>query len=132
MQAKISNIELTKLAEPVKVYNFEVEEFHTYYVSKAEVLAHNVCGPKNYSPDGAGRKGAFKEAKRNSDIPVSQQPEKATPAVDKRGNRIPGRDYDFGEGKMIRDRTRGHDYPDDPTQNRGPHLNDPAGNHYDY
>lgn len=26
----------------------------------------------------------------------------------------------------------GHNYPDDPLQNRGSHFNDEAGNHYDY
>ena len=31
------------LESPVKVYNFEVESFHTYYVSDAGVLVHNKC-----------------------------------------------------------------------------------------
>ena len=88
--------------------------------------------PPDLTPDGAGRNGAFREAKRNSHIPVSQQPEKVTPAVDKRGNNIPGRDYDFGDGKVIREHSGGHTYQDDPSQNRGPHFNDTEGNHYDY
>ena len=33
------DVELTK--EPVKVYNFEVEDFHTYHVSGFGVLVHN-------------------------------------------------------------------------------------------
>ncbi|MHC1723780.1 MAG: HNH/endonuclease VII fold putative polymorphic toxin [Aminipila sp.] len=88
--------------------------------------------PPNLTPEGAGRNGAFREAKRNSGIPVSEQPKSVTPAVDKRGNRIPGKDYNFGDGKVIRDHSGGHEFPDDPTQNRGPHFNDPEGNHYDY
>lgn len=28
---------------PVTVYNFEVEDFHTYYVSEQKVLVHNTC-----------------------------------------------------------------------------------------
>jgi Pretoxin HINT domain/Pre-toxin TG len=36
-------------AEQVKVYNFEVEEFHTYFVSKLGILVHNTCDP-NLSP----------------------------------------------------------------------------------
>ena len=32
-----------KLEESVKVYNFEVEEFHTYYVGDAGILVHNKC-----------------------------------------------------------------------------------------
>jgi long-subunit acyl-CoA synthetase (AMP-forming) len=35
------------LESPVKVYNFEVEGFHTYYVSNIAVLVHNMCKPKN-------------------------------------------------------------------------------------
>ena len=88
--------------------------------------------PPNLTPEGAGRAGAFKEAKRNSGIPVTQHPKKVTPAVDRRGNRIPGRDYDYGDGKVIRDHSGGHKFPDDPSQNRGPHFNDVKGEHYDY
>ena len=35
------------LETPITVYNFEVEDFHTYYVTDSEILVHNVCGPKN-------------------------------------------------------------------------------------
>lgn len=31
------------LTEPVIVYNFEVEDWHTYYVSEDEILVHNTC-----------------------------------------------------------------------------------------
>ncbi len=31
------------LESPVKVYNFEVADFHTYFVSDAAVLVHNMC-----------------------------------------------------------------------------------------
>ena len=33
------------LEAPVKVYNFEVQDFHTYYVGKNSVLVHNSCTP---------------------------------------------------------------------------------------
>ena len=33
------------LESPIKVYNFEVEDFHTYFVSKYSILVHNKgCG----------------------------------------------------------------------------------------
>lgn len=32
------------LESPVKVYNFEVEDFHTYFVGESSVLVHNRCG----------------------------------------------------------------------------------------
>jgi hypothetical protein len=54
---------------------------------------------------------------------------------DRAGNVQPGRLYEFDtpEGtKTIREDTGGHIYPDDPSQNRGPHFNDDAGRHYDY
>ena len=31
------------LESPIKVYNFEVEDFHTYFVGKSSVLVHNDC-----------------------------------------------------------------------------------------
>ena len=42
--------------EPVKVYNFQVEDFHTYHVGNNTILVHNTCiRPKNggvENPDG--------------------------------------------------------------------------------
>ena len=32
------------LEAPIAVYNFEVEDFHTYYVEESSVLVHNMCG----------------------------------------------------------------------------------------
>ena len=37
----IEGYEVAVLDEPIKVYNFEVEGFHTYYVSGQKVLVHN-------------------------------------------------------------------------------------------
>ncbi len=34
------------LESPVKVYNFEVEDFHTYFVGKSSVWVHNMCVEK--------------------------------------------------------------------------------------
>ncbi len=39
---KISRIVVENLGAPVKVYNFEVEDWHTYYVADKGVLVHNV------------------------------------------------------------------------------------------
>ena len=95
--------------------------------------------PPNLSPEGAGRKGAFNEAKRHSGIPTSQSPDRVEPNFDRRGRRQPGRTYEFDQiqnGRKntitIRDDAGGHIYLDDPSQNRGPHFNDMEGNHYDY
>ncbi|WP_322004747.1 HNH/endonuclease VII fold putative polymorphic toxin [Paraburkholderia tropica] len=96
--------------------------------------------PPNMSPEGAGRSGAFNEAKRNTGVPVSQQPSEVRPNVDRRGNPQPGYQYDFeipqqGGGTKtvtIRDDAAGHSFGEGNAQNRGPHFNDPKHNHYDY
>ncbi len=38
---QITNITVKELDKPIKVYNMEVEDHHTYYVSDAGVLVHN-------------------------------------------------------------------------------------------
>ena len=40
----VEKVEHELLESPVLVYNFEVEDFHTYYVSEYGVLVHNDCG----------------------------------------------------------------------------------------
>ena len=39
----IKSIKVEKLSEPETTYNFEVEDFHTYFVGESEVLVHNAC-----------------------------------------------------------------------------------------
>ena len=39
----INHIEVELLVEPQTTYNFEVEDYHTYYVGENEVLVHNRC-----------------------------------------------------------------------------------------
>lgn len=95
--AVVEKIQHELLENPVKVYNFQVEDYHTYYVSSG-VLVHNKCVPTNASPDGAGRHGALNQAKRDYGIPTSQQPERVLPNVDRRGNVVPGHVYDYGNG----------------------------------
>ena len=40
---EVSDIAIEKLAEPIIVYNLEVEDFHTYFVGEFGVLVHNNC-----------------------------------------------------------------------------------------
>ena len=40
---RVESLESITPDEPIKVYNFEVEDFHTYYVSGQKVLVHNTC-----------------------------------------------------------------------------------------
>ena len=47
----VDRVQLEVLEVPITVYNFEVEDFHTYYVGKCAVLVHNTCGNKPTSPN---------------------------------------------------------------------------------
>ena len=128
---------LKQLPTKITVYNFEVEDAHTYFVGHTAAWVHNTCNrPPDLTPEGAGRSGALNEAKRRNNIPTSSQPESVTPNYDRRGNLQPGRTYNYRDsnGKLvsIREDAAGHVFPDNPSQNRGPHFNDPAGNHYDF
>lgn len=38
------------LESPIKVYNFEVEDFHTYFVGECSVLVHNMCQTSTDTP----------------------------------------------------------------------------------
>ena len=40
---QITSVRRENLTEPVMVYNFEVEEFHTYFVGSSGILVHNNC-----------------------------------------------------------------------------------------
>ena len=52
----VEKIQHEILESPITVYNFEVADFHTYYVGKSAVLVHNTCG-ENSSSRGVGGKG---------------------------------------------------------------------------
>ncbi len=39
----VEKIQHELLENPVKVYNFQVEDYHTYYISQLGILVHNLC-----------------------------------------------------------------------------------------
>ncbi len=39
----VESVRHETLEAPITVYNFEVEEFHTYYVTSSSILVHNTC-----------------------------------------------------------------------------------------
>ncbi len=104
--------------------------------------------PANLSPsEDATFRQAYRQALRDADLPTSRPFDTHLPNIDLQGNRVPGAQYQFeapvsGRGSaivpgstepvVIRNDAGGHLYPDDPVQNRGPHLNTPDGGHYDY
>lgn len=128
--AVVEEIQHEILERPIKVYNFEVEDFHTYYVGSTSVLVHNVCSvPKNQVTYNT-RKQAFKAAKRDIGIPTSQQPISVGPNIGNIGELNPGRLYDFGKGKFIRDDIAGHIFSDGTSMGR--HFNTSNGLHIFY
>lgn len=49
----IEQVQHELLESPVAIYNFEVADFHTYYVGKEPVLVHNRgCGKSNFPTEG--------------------------------------------------------------------------------
>ncbi|UGS89370.1 RHS domain-containing protein (plasmid) [Ralstonia wenshanensis] len=96
--------------------------------------------PPNLSPEGAGRRGAFRQAKRDNGVPVCMCPTRVGPNLDKRGRVQQGRTYEFDQrdssGRVsttvLRDDAGGHDFGLNNSQNRGPHFNDQKEGHYDY
>ena len=67
----VDDIEIVELPEGeyVAVYNFEVADFHTYFVSDYDVLVHNKCKYDTLP----NRKQAFNQAKDLAGVPRSQQ-----------------------------------------------------------
>ena len=41
--ATVKSVNLLELDEPIEVFNFEVEDCHTYFVGRLNILVHNSC-----------------------------------------------------------------------------------------
>ena len=67
----VEKIQHEILESPIKVYNFEVEDFHTYYVGKTVVLVHNWCGDKKTSPNQMQKQVEKGQAPRTVSIVVN-------------------------------------------------------------
>ena len=61
----VEQVQHELLESPIATYNFEVQDFHTYYVGESAVLVHNLCTSTStnyrsnakqfYGTDGAGQ-----------------------------------------------------------------------------
>jgi hypothetical protein len=83
------------LENPVLVYNFTVEDYHTYFVGESGFYTHNACKPE------INRKQAFNEAKDRAGVPRSQQPTKQWQVGDditKKGANYANYKYDSNPG----------------------------------
>ena len=52
--AVVQSVNLIEFEEPVEVFNFEVEDFHTYFVGDSLVLVHNGCKQQLVAGDKKG------------------------------------------------------------------------------
>lgn len=58
-----------KLEGSFKVYNFEVAEFHSYFVAEKRVLVHNAnCVREDFEPKGGAQTKAGPDGWSNSDV----------------------------------------------------------------
>lgn len=62
----IISVKIEELVNPETTYNFEVEDFHTYYVGKQSVLVHNDGCYKGKTPDGEDYIGRTKDFGRRA------------------------------------------------------------------
>ena len=59
----VEKIQHEILESPVKVYNFEVEDFHTYFVGESSVLVHNLCTKSRITNISKGKSKIWKSFK---------------------------------------------------------------------
>ena len=59
--AFVDAIRREKLPEPIQVFNFEVEDFHTYYVGIGSILVDNLCKPTDIGKAGELKAGISKK-----------------------------------------------------------------------
>ena len=66
---EVLSVTIEKLETPVTIYNFEVEDWHTYYVADSGVLVHNMCvlgKGVNTTVVGSGKTGKSGRTSRKS------------------------------------------------------------------
>ena len=60
----VEKVQHELLESPIKVYNFQVADYHTYYVSDAGVLVHNTC--KDYSTKNTVNESSYVNSEREA------------------------------------------------------------------
>ena len=94
------------LESPIKVYNFEVEDFHTYFVGENGIFVHNGCGDNSwneYQKEHAG------EGKSRSELAAEYNATKPVKATNNTGKvHANSLDYDgINYGYVLKDKTTG-------------------------
>ena len=94
------------LESPIRVYNFEVENFHTYFVGENGIFVHNGCGDNSwndYQKEHAG------EGKNRSELAVEYNATKPAKSTNNTGKvHANSLDYDgINYGYVLKDKTTG-------------------------
>ncbi|MET8198030.1 HNH/endonuclease VII fold putative polymorphic toxin [Micromonospora taraxaci] len=116
-----------------------VADIHTYYVIAGDtpLLVHNCGGAVPTHKTLPSRSAAFREAKRDLGIPMSQQPSgtrtvpmttrEGTQIMNENGRPVMTREYIFERGRgnkvVIQDHSYGHQYGEAGVGDQGSHLN---------
>ncbi len=89
--ANVEKVEKEELDKAVKVYNFEVADWHTYFVSEEDILVHNNCA----APYGVDRfKGGVTKQLTSKHKPVTHS------SMESVKRKVLGHDYvQVGKGK---------------------------------
>ena len=105
--ATVKSVNLLELDEPVEVFNFEVEDCHTYFVGNLDLLVHN--GP-------CSQRNAMRQAKRSENIPMSQKPDsiQIEKMIGENGRTVFAKTEIYGD-KFIRNDVGGHLFKDGAT-----------------
>ena len=59
--ATVESVNLLELSEPIEVFNFEVEDCHTYFVGNNFILVHNTCTNPNGKKGGAAHQDTIEK-----------------------------------------------------------------------
>ena len=105
--AVVQSVNLIEFEEPVEVFNFEVEDFHTYFIGDTLVLVHNAL---------CSQRVARRQAKRSENIPMSQKPDsiKIEKMIGENGRTVFAKTEIYGK-KFIRNDVGGHLFNDGVT-----------------
>ena len=105
-KVEIDSLRIEYVDIPETTYNFEVKDFHTYYVSHSNVLVHNVC-----------EKAAMRAAKRSENISINEKPieVKNIKMVGENGQTYYAKAELYSNGKFIRNDLGGHLFKDGAT-----------------
>ena len=102
---EVLSIEFESLDKETNVYNFSVQGYHIYVVGRYGIVVHNGCSTGNVKnkSQSPSRNAAYREAKRKAGIPMSRQPNKVIPNVDRSGK-------PYGKGRTYIFNNNGNDF----------------------